>query len=58
VPLTEQISIAGGPSPISVSNLSIPGSMALVPSAPTVPCPNGTQTFTANGTFLTLGAAP
>jgi hypothetical protein len=58
-PLTQWITITGGPSSISVNNFpGIPGSMALVPSAPVVLCPKGVQTFTANGTFLTLGANP
>ncbi|HXA29073.1 MAG TPA: hypothetical protein VN193_10055 [Candidatus Angelobacter sp.] len=57
VPATKQIDITGGPSPISVVNQGIPGSMPIIPPVPTVPCPTGTQTFTANGTFLTLGAA-
>jgi hypothetical protein len=55
-PATQQITITGGPSTISIVNLGIAGVMPLVPSIPPPVCPNTATTFTASGTFLTLGA--
>jgi hypothetical protein len=57
LPATTKVDISGGPSPISIGNLSIPGAMPLVPPGVPVPCVGSTQAFTANGTFLTLGAS-
>jgi hypothetical protein len=56
-PATKQIDISAGPVAISVINQGIRGGLPIVPPVPTVPCGPVIQTFTADGTFLTLGAA-
>jgi hypothetical protein len=55
--LTTIASITGGPSQIDIylPAEGAPGAMALIPGSVMVPCPGGVQTFTASGSFLTLG---
>jgi hypothetical protein len=55
-PATSKIDINGGPIPISILVTLGPGAMAAVRTPPVATsCPTGTQTFTASGSFLTLG---
>jgi hypothetical protein len=56
-PATTQIDIAAGPVAITVVNQGIRGTMPIAPPIAPVPCIGSIQTFTADGTFLTLGAA-
>lgn len=55
-PITETVEIDGGPHAISVfvPEAGDPGSLATVPMTPPSLCP-GSQTFSATGTFVTLG---
>jgi hypothetical protein len=55
-PVTSQVQIDGGPFRILFGVLRGTGAMATVPTPPVATsCVTGTQTFTASGSFLTLG---